>query len=331
MRRSILVILLNSSLCTTIAQSDHFFVTVSGGDLYKVNIQACSTTFIGATGFGFGDIAMTLSGELYGIVGGAIYRIDTTDASTTYIGQSTAPGVAMVALNNSTLLVEYAQDLYAISTIDATTTNIGAIGYGALGDLTWYWGSLYMSSGGQLIRIDSEDNYASILSVTPVGTFDPDMPICEGLATAMVMDFQSSIVGFSYPDLYCFSPVNGSYVVICQPALPGGVPGAASTPPAETPVVGCSSTSTGINPPRPAQGISIRPLNAGLEIIVADGLKAQEFRIRNSMGGIVTNSAVPTATGALVDLAGLSSGLYVVELVSGSRRFAERFIHSASR
>lgn len=331
MRRSLIVILFISTLSSTRAQSDHFFATVSGGDLYKVHLQTCSTTFVGSTGYGFGDIAMTPSGDLYGIVGGEIYHIDTTNASVTYIGQSTAPGIAMVALNNNTLLVEYAQELYAVSTIDASTTFVGTIGYSALGDLTDFFGDLYMSSGGQLIRITSEDNFASILSVTPVGTFDPNMPTCEGLATAMIVDGQSSIVGFSYPDLFCFSAFDGSYVPICQPPLPGGVPGAAWAPSVATPASGCGAIGTGVQPIHPGQGISIRTTTDRLEIMIAGGFQAQEFRLRNSMGSLVIKAALPNPTGTVIDLNGLSSGLYVVEVVSGSMCFAERFFHTASR
>jgi len=326
--RSLLVILLGSSLYTLRAQSDHFFVTVSGGDLYKVHIQACSTTYVGPTGYGFGDIAMTPSGDLYGIVGGEIYRIDTTNASTTYIGQSTAPGIAMVALTDATLLVEYAEDLYAISTVDATTTYIGNIGYGALGDLTDYFGDLYMSAGGQLIRIDSEDNFATILSVTPIGTIDPNMPICEGLATAMIVDGQSSIVGFSYPDLFCFSAIDGAYVPICQPPLPDGVPGAAWAPSAPTLASGCGGISTSQDQIQPDHGIQLLLSSDNIEVIMPNDLKAQEVRLRDAMGRLVKTSVLSTS--ATIQLNGLTSGLYAVEIVSGNKQFVERFIFSAA-
>lgn len=325
--RIFLVLGLALSLSSSRAQSDRFFVTMSGGDLYKVHIQTCATTFVGSTGYNFVDIAMTPAGELYGIVAGQIFRIDTTDANATYIGQSAAIGVAMVALNNTTLLVEYAQDLYTVSTVDATTSFVGEIGYGALGDLTWFSGQLYMSSAGQLIKIDSEDNFASILSVTPVGSFDPDMPVCEGLATAQITDGRSSIVGFSYPDLFCFSPVDGSYVPICQPPLPGDVPGAASLPPVEKLAFGCSGISTGENHIQQGRGIHIQLSDDQLEIIMPDGIRVRGSRLRDAMGKLINRSSMLTSTGAVIDLNGLASGFYVVEIASGSDHFVERFVH----
>ena len=72
------------------------YATISGGDLYLVDVANCSRHFIGSTGYGFGDIAMTPNGKLWGIVNGNIYQIDTATAAATLVGQSNVQGVSLV-------------------------------------------------------------------------------------------------------------------------------------------------------------------------------------------------------------------------------------------
>jgi hypothetical protein len=303
---------------------------VGPGDLYKIHIQACSTSFVGSTGYGFGDIAMTPSGELYGIVGGNLYQVDTTDATTTLIGPSPDAGVSLVALNDTSLLSEGSSSLYAISTLDGSSTWIGNIGYTAFGDLTWYFGDLYMSTGTQLIRIDLADDYASILSVTPVGTVDPNMPACMGLVTAMVGDFISSIVGFHFPDLVCFSPVDGSYQVICQPSLPYDAPGAAWAPPAETPGIGCDAQASSMNDGHEVATMRAWVAAGRLEIRLTAGALADVCMIRDLSGRIVREVALAGSPAPSVDLSGLADGPYTVEVISGPRSFIGRFVQTSS-
>lgn len=327
-RSTLLTITLLSTLCTLRAQSDNFFVTISGGNLYKIHVQSCSTSFVGPTGFGFGDIAMTPSGELYGIVSGMIYRIDTTDASTSYIGQTTAPGVSLVALDNTTLLAEFGLDLFAISTIDASTNFVGNIGYGASGDLTWYDGDLYKSSGGHMIRITSNDNFNSISSVAPVSAFDPNWLSCEGIATAMITDELSSIVGFRYPDLLCYSPIDGSYQTICQPPLPGGVPGAASIPPVGTSMYGCGPVGIGVNELNESTRLQLWVASGQLNMRMPMGSTAVNVVVRDVSGRIVHHVAMNGSSLSSVDLTGLAFGPYTVEVVSVRGILTGRFLYT---
>jgi len=330
-RPTLLAFALSLTMCTLNAQSDYFFVTISGGNLYKIHIQACSTSFVGPTGFGFGDIAMTPSGELYGIVSGMIYRIDTTDASTSYIGQSTAPGVSLVALDNSTLLAEHSLHLYAISTTDATTTLVGNIGYGASGDLTWYDGDLYMSSGGHLIRITSDDNFNSITSVAPVSAFNPNWLSCEGLATAMITDELSSIVGFRYPDLLCYSPIDGSYQTICQPPLPGGVPGAASIPPVGPPINGCGEVGIGLSELNENTHLQLWVASGLLNVSLPSGAIAKGATLRDLSGRIIQHIAMNGSSIPSIDLTNLPYGPYTVEVVSNRELLTGRFFYIGSQ
>lgn len=118
-----------------------------------------------------------------------------------------------------------------------------------------------------------------------------------------------------------------SYYPCCQI----GVPGAAWAPPVMTPSVGCGGSGNGMSSAQASQRIRTRISNGSLEIIMPDGLCAREFRIRDATGKLVSNSARLTSTGAVIDLNGLTSGLYAVEVVSGSTHRVERFIYSASR
>jgi hypothetical protein len=70
------------------------FATIAGGDLYSFDISNCTRHFIGSTGHGFGDIALTPDGRLWGI-DGQLYHIDTANANVTAVGAVTTQGTIL--------------------------------------------------------------------------------------------------------------------------------------------------------------------------------------------------------------------------------------------
>ena len=225
------------------------YATIAGGDLYSFDLSDCTREFIGSTGQGFGDIAFTPNGELWGIVGAQLYHIDPTTANATLIGFTGLKSVSLAALNDSTLLTEFETNLYAVNTTSASSTFIDAIGFQAAGDLTWYDDDLYMvTSFGQIIKIVLNSSNTGILSVTAIGS---DIPVCEGAVTASFPDNYNSIAGFNGHDLIKICQIDGSIQMLCPELNIGGTPGAASIRlPTQEPQPGSCTPPTGIDPVR---------------------------------------------------------------------------------
>jgi hypothetical protein len=214
--------------CFVTFSQQRIFATIAGGDLYSFNLTNCTRHFIGSTGQGFGDIAFTPDGRLWGIVGGQLYKIDTATANVTLVGNTGIGAVSLVDLNDSILLAEFGMKLYGINNNNATSYYIGNIGYQAAGDLTWYDNDLYMTTSAQLIKMVLNNTNTAILSVDTVNSLSNPIPICEGAATASFVGDYNSIIGFNGPNIYKICQINGSYSMLCPSLNIGGTPGAAS-------------------------------------------------------------------------------------------------------
>jgi hypothetical protein len=300
-------------------------VTINGGNLYSLNLTNCTSIFVGSTGYGFGDIAFTPDGRLWGITAGELYQIDPTTAVATLIGLTGAGGISLVGLNDSILLTEYQMKLYAINNTNAYTHLIGDIGYQATGDLTWYDHDLYMSAAGQLIKITLNSTNTAVVSAGPV---NPDHPIpsCEGMVTAAFPGAYNALVGFSNNKVYKICHLDGSAELLCTSIVPQGIPGGASMrlavqqPEPATCVVPSSVSSlvqqsqVEIMPnPVSREGLLHIKLGTGIQSQVA-------FRLINLQGQVVISETGPvTGNSITINLKnlGLSGGAFVVE-VSGA-------------
>ena len=87
------------------------FVSLNNLDIYSVDSRNCTTDYVGTAGLSFADIALTPSGQLYGLSGGDLYHIDTTNADDIRRVQF-GSGQFLVALNDSVLLTEDSAKLY---------------------------------------------------------------------------------------------------------------------------------------------------------------------------------------------------------------------------
>jgi gliding motility-associated-like protein len=221
----VIFLLINASLCKA---QDSIFVVISGGDLYSLDINNCTSNFIGKTNGSFGDIAITPNGILWGISSGILYKINPQTADTTIIGQTGKSGVTLVELNDTILLMEFGKDLYKIDTRTAVSTLVGNIGYQAAGDLTWMDNDLFMISAGILIKIELDALVTKINKVTPINNSSNLLPNCEGLVSAEFDNEYNYIIGFSADDVYKICPIDGSYVTMCNNIVPNGIPGGAA-------------------------------------------------------------------------------------------------------
>ena len=217
--RTILMILLLTS--DDALSQQRIFATISGGDLYSIDVANCNRHFVGATGIGFGDIAFTSDGTLWGISNGDLYKIDTINASTTLIGNTGVGAVSLVGVNDSIILAEFQTNLYGINTNNASTYLIGHIGYQAIGDLVLIKNDLYMVT--PFIKIELNSTFTEILNVLPINL---TLPSCEG--AAIFEGDYGSIIGFNGSNLIEICQYDGSYQVICPNLNIDGTPGAAS-------------------------------------------------------------------------------------------------------
>jgi gliding motility-associated-like protein len=217
------LILFFALTCTVVFSQQRIFYTVSGGDLYAMDPLNCTNDFIGSTGIGFGDIAFTSDGRLWGISQGDLYRIDTVTASTQLIGPIGVHSVSLVGVNDSILLTESMEDLYQINVNTVNSNFIGHIGYSAGGDLVMVNDIVFMIS--PLVKIQLNENFSQIIKVSLI---DINTPPSEGSA---VMDNTCyPIVSFSAIGTINVNQENGNYNLICSNLNISGVPGAASIP-----------------------------------------------------------------------------------------------------
>ena len=311
------------AICHNSFPQEPIFATISGGDLYSFNLETCTRTYKGATGYGFGDIAFTPNGELWGIVSGNLYHIDTTTAIATLIGSTGIGAVSLVGLNDTTLLADIGLNLYGINTNTATSYYIDHIGYQGAGDLTWYDDDLYIvTTAGQIVRITLNETYSSILSVVPIGS---SIPTCEGAVTASFIGDYNSIVGFHGPDLIKICQIDGTYQTLCPGLNFGGTPGAAAIRLASQAPEPLSCIPTSIHRPPAVMEMFIYPNPTNGSINISSSLpRSYNYSICNAFGQIVRSGAAEADTNIPLDE--LCNGIYSIEIRSETKKFRQRFI-----
>jgi hypothetical protein len=303
------------------------YATISGGDLYTIDLINCNRQFVGSTGYGFGDIAFTPNGKLWGIINSNLYEIDTLTANSILVGNTGIGAVSLVALNDTVLLAEFGMKLYGINTNTASSYYIDTIGYSAAGDLTWFNSDLYMTDPTFLVKMVLNSSNTAFVSVTPVNLMINPIPTCEGVVTATTAGNTVFIVGFSSGDAYKICPNDGSYQMLCSGINPVGTPGAAAirlpsqqTPPCSlTDIDSANSVSESFSVfPNPANKSDLLNLNLSSEnnelvTVVISSLQGQDlFRLSERVedGGIQID----------LNSLGLSSGSFLVCIYYGSER-----------
>ncbi len=300
------------------------FATISGGDLYSFDLTNCTRHFIGSTGQGFGDIAFTTDGQLWGIISGNLYHIDTATANATLVGNFGLGNVSLVGLDDTTLLTESGMKLYGIRTTNATSYYIDTIGFQAAGDLTWYDDDLYMvTSAGQIIRMVLNSTNTALVSLTAIGN---TVPTCEGAVTASFVSDYNSIVGFNGPNLIKICQIDGSSQMLCPNLNIGGTPGGASIRLATQIPKPTSCTMTSVQEISLNNQFAIFPNPTTNKLNIQTKFNKQfHFNIYNSFGQLVKTGILQSdLTTIFID--NFSGGLYSIELKADNKTERQCFI-----
>jgi hypothetical protein len=318
-----LLFFLVTTFCFSLSGQQRIFATISGGDLYRFDIVNCTRTFIGSTGYGFGDIAFTPNGRLWGIYTGLLYEIDTATAAATYVGNTGIGGVTLVDLNDTTLLMENSCKLYGINTNTGTSWYIDTIGYSASGDLTWYDDALYLST--PLVRVKLNSTFTAITSVNFISG---SIPSCEGAVAAIIPGDYNSLIGFSGPDLLKICHIDGTYTTLCPALNINGTPGAAAIRlPNQVPQPVVCSVSNGINESfniDNAFDVFPNPASIKINIHSVSGLEFN-YGLYNSFGQLIKSGVFKNSPTELY-LNDISNGLYIIELHDKITTEQHRFI-----
>ncbi len=322
MKKILVVILLIISVNSFSQQP--IFATIGGGDLYSFDIVNCTRRFIGSTDYGFGDIAFTPNGQLYGIVSGELYHIDTTTANATLIGDTGVGAVSLVGLNDTTVLAEFGSKLYSISTIDGTSNYIDTIGFGSDGDLTWYDDDLYIATGGGgIVKIVLNETVTAIESATLIGA---SIPTCEGAVTASFVDDYNYILGFNAHDLIKICHIDGTYVSICQELNYGGTPGAASIRLPKQSYQPTDCFTADVQEKIAQNEFLVFPNPAINQLTVQTDLNEQvSYQIYDSFGQLTQSGILLTQTTS-ISIDQLARGLYIIELKSATTTERQSFM-----
>jgi hypothetical protein len=182
----------------------------SNGDLYTIIPTTGATTLIGAMGTTLYDIA-EYGGILYGIDSTSdLYRINTSTGAATLIG---ATGDALDALTFNSSGVLYAagmteSKLYTINLATGAATAVpgetNSTAYNAAGDLQFFNGVLYMTTGGN-------------------GTNAPSTLVTVNLATGNMTTVGAILVGgTAVDDVFGLAQLNGILYGFSSPSFSTG-------------------------------------------------------------------------------------------------------------
>ncbi len=160
-------LLLAAVLASAASAGDNdLYIVDEVGVLGIVDVQTGKATVIGATGTVLTDIAFDPQGRLFGLTETQFYRIDPATGTATELGAHGLPQAsALVAGPDGTLLAAGSNTLwlYSIDPNSAIATPRDYVGHGALGDIAFFDGDLYMAAANRmLIRLDpAGDNAAN--------------------------------------------------------------------------------------------------------------------------------------------------------------------------
>lgn len=146
---------------SAVARADSFiFAGDSSGYLWHVDPATGAASRVGLMSYVMTDIALSPTGELYGINFYALFRIDPTTGAVTMIGRlgvSHANGLAFGpggVLYLSTYAGSQVGELRTVNLLTGATTLVGPIGYSSAGDLAFSSnGTLFMTNEHSLLIV----------------------------------------------------------------------------------------------------------------------------------------------------------------------------------
>lgn len=301
------------------------FVTVLGGDLYKLDIANCTATLVGATGQTFNDIAFTTDGRLWGIAIGDLYRIDTTTGNATLVTTTSSGAVSLVGLNDSVLLAEYQMNLYAVDVDFGTSSFLGTIGYQAAGDLSWYDNALYLTTVDQkLVRIVMNSTFTAIVSVSVVNAVSNPIPFIEGMVTISVPNDYNFLVGYSAGTAYRICPNDGTFELLCNNLTPNSIlAGAAFRLPVQNPQpLACPLLAVNVYPQNNGLHLSPNPFTESVTLQSETELRNAELRICNMQGEVVQRILAVAGKSVTIPRNALPAGIYFLQVSRSDKALA---------
>ncbi len=217
----------------------NFYIQEWGGQIYKVDLGTCASTVVLPFSTGnptpqFYDIACDPFNPniLYGVDWkDSIYRIDISVPSYTVINgvfNSTHGGAASHQLN--ALVSDASGNLYAA---DGTTSglyyyNVGANtwttigspgGFISGGDLTWYNGTLYLTTNSnQLVSVDPVTAATTVISTLSKTNMFGVVSITNGANCVS----NTQMIGAADSSFYSVNPLTGACNLICLNNINGG-------------------------------------------------------------------------------------------------------------
>lgn len=224
-----------TSCCTLFSQQLSYLC--SGNEVFKLDINNCTTTSLGSGANALTDIALTPSGNLYGIDFYNFYSVNTTNGSLTLISTIDTFGSGFNSLmgynDEYVLAVRINSGLYKIHTNTGDTTLIGMLGYYPSGDLTRYKEFYYMADAmNQLIRFKLDFANNAISDIEVVGTMNTPGNAIYGIVTVGTVTCESDdlqIIAFEGTSIYSVNPDNANCLELCPSSSNIGASGAASS------------------------------------------------------------------------------------------------------
>lgn len=197
--------------------------------LTSIDLSNCTSRYIDTLPVGMYTIALTPNGRLWAIandtVGAELYQVDTSTGNLTYAGHFDTHGdfvQSIGVLNDSVLLIPCNNDLYGVTTSNVHSFRIGTVGNYRFGDITWLGQDLYIiGCNGYpdsmfLVKVTfNNGSYPPIASAAPVNN-TLSLPYCYGLATIILPNTDTALIGFADSNAYIIDPADGSYTLFCD-------------------------------------------------------------------------------------------------------------------
>jgi hypothetical protein len=161
-----------SLLLVPLASADSFLVGDAIGNLWEVALPSGHATKLGNMGTVMTDIALSPSGQLYGVSYTSLYTIDRHTGSSALVGSLGGPrGVnSLIFDGNGELLAadRVSQCLYKVNPLTAGSTIIGHTGFSSEGDLAFdSAGNLFLTATGGLVGLDRNTGAGRLIG--PIG------------------------------------------------------------------------------------------------------------------------------------------------------------------
>jgi len=300
--------------------------------LSSIDLSNCTSHYIDTLPLGVGFIALTPNGKLWAMsnedsMGGALYQVDTSTGGLTFAGyfdENYYYVQSMGALNDSVLLIQCDSNLYGVITTNVHSFRIGTVGNYNSGDMTWLGQDLYIIGfigasplTSHLVKVTfNNGSYPPIASAAPVGNTS-SLPRCYGLATYILPNTDTALIGFADSNAYLINTANGSYTLYCSilPDSFGHCSDAASISYPTTPIILDTVNPLSIITPS-NNGLMVRlypnPANEALHVSYESNAKAT-LALTDITGRAMLSRQLTKGT-QQIDITPLPAGQYIATI-----------------